>query len=100
MAIPTHIPVKSKTNQAKLDGTQPTTKARTTEVEALRAKRSPHSTVLGAAFKDDATSRILCEYNIGRNLGFSGTTLLVWVAGRVGVFVSTVRQTVVNNLLE
>lgn len=99
MAIPTNIPVKSNTNQTRIDGTQPTTKARTTEVEALKPPRT-HHTVLGRAFEDDHTSRILCEYRIGRNLGFTDNALIIWVAGRVGCFTHIVRQTIVNNLLE
>jgi hypothetical protein len=84
MAIGTYIPVKSKTNQTKIDGTQPTTKARQTEVAALKTPPKP-STVLGAAFEHDCTAAVECGYNLARQRGYWGMQIVNYVCYYAGI---------------
>ena len=94
LAISTYIPVKSKTNQTKIDGTQPTVKPRTTEIEALRVRFIPVTKVAFTElekqrliFEADAQAAYLCSK--GKHL--YGGARKRWIAGQVGVTVREVK---------
>lgn len=100
MAIGTRIPVKSTTNQTDRMGIQPTTKARSTEVEWLRAMRRVEALQATqvmitqsdadnwrAVFNAEREAIRLCEK--GHNL--RGAARVSWIAGQTGLTIQQVK---------
>jgi hypothetical protein len=74
---------------------------RGTENQALKNEPKSHSTVLGRDFEDDRHADVICHYNIGREQhGLYGHALCLWIAGKLGMFVSSVKNELVGYSLE
>lgn len=101
MAIGTRIPVKSSSNDTDLNGSQPTTKLRVTEAQALNGWYEDDTLQASytmiefteqekwrAVYQADYDAEVLCSK--GRNL--RGGARLRWIAGRCGLTVVEVKR--------
>jgi len=101
MAIGSRIPVKSTPNQTDMFGSQPTTKARITEIRAVLG--AAHRETLQASYAmitlserekwqavydADYAAEVLCQ----RGIWLHGAPRYSWIAGKVGLTILEVKK--------
>src|SRR3990167_3038521 len=92
---PTNIPVKPKKPYIPHGNVY----QRVTENKASPRPPKRDTTILPIEFEEDYTAEILCAYNIGRQNGIYGGSLIKHIAGVVGCFESKVRKALTGKSL-